>query len=277
VVLGASVGTGAAIATVLARERALDIFGVHRGNHPEGAEQVARAVRDAGRRAHLWTSDAAGFEAAQAGAQELLDRAGPRSVRFFAHAISSASVGHLAVGHPRLHWKQLHKTFDAMAHSFVYWTQAMVERDLLARGAQLLGFSSPVVDSLIGDCSAIAAAKSALETYVRHLAFELGPLGVRVNLLKFGAVKTAALREVYSGEAWERLRAVHDRITPVGDLCTVEEVAAFVSLLAGDRCRWFNGATIDFTGAAVQSLYHHQMFPETDGGDAFRPQEDDDG
>ena len=37
-------------------------------------------------------------------------------------------------------------------------------------------------------------------------------------------------------------------------MCTLAEVAGFVSFLAGDRAEWLNGATLDFTGGMTQSL-----------------------
>ncbi|MCK6592084.1 MAG: SDR family NAD(P)-dependent oxidoreductase, partial [Polyangiaceae bacterium] len=41
---------------------------------------------------------------------------------------------------------------------------------------------------------------------------------------------------------------------PAGRMCGIDEVARFVSVLAGDGAAWMNGATIDFTGGMTQSL-----------------------
>ena len=90
--------------------------------------------------------------------------------------------------------------------------------------------------------------------YVRHLAMELGPLGHRVNLLKFGTVVTPALRVVMGPEAMSRLERAHRDMIPAGRMVTLEEVAAFVSLLMRDEAAWFNGATIDFSGGMTLRL-----------------------
>jgi NAD(P)-dependent dehydrogenase (short-subunit alcohol dehydrogenase family) len=100
----------------------------------------------------------------------------------------------------------------------------------------------------------VAASKAALEVYVRHLAFELGPRGHRVNLLRFPTVITPAVRHVYRPEVLARLEDAHRRMIPAGRMVTLDEVAGVVSFLAGERGEWFNGATIDFTGGMVQSL-----------------------
>jgi NAD(P)-dependent dehydrogenase (short-subunit alcohol dehydrogenase family) len=255
VILGASSGTGAAIAVDVARSRGLDVFGMHRGRYLAQAAQVERDVAASGRRIVMHRGDAGTPEGAAQGADALLAAAGPRSVKLFVHSLASGSVGRFVSGaEDQLHPKQLERTFHSMAHSFVYWAQALVARELLAPGARLLGLTNPLTESLLHNTGAITAAKAALEIYIRHLAIELGPLGHRVNLLKFGTVLTPALEHVYSPEAMARLEAAHRQMNPSGRMCTVEEVARGVSMLVGDEAEWFNGATIDFTGGMTLRL-----------------------
>lgn len=254
-ILGASSGTGAAISEAVARRPGLDVFGVHRGRYAESAKRVERSVREAGRRAVLWQADASTPEAAEAGVEALRQVAGPRSVKLFVHSIAGASVGHfLTEGEDRLHARRIRRTFDTMAHSFVYWAQALVAADMLAPESRLLGLQNPLDATHLSNTGLISASKAALEMYVQHLAMELGPLGHRVNLLKFGTVMTPALKHVYSPEVLARLEAVHSRMNPAGRMSTLEEVARFVSVLVGDDAAWFNGATIDFTGGMTLRL-----------------------
>jgi NAD(P)-dependent dehydrogenase (short-subunit alcohol dehydrogenase family) len=261
-ILGASSGTGAAIAEAVARRPGLNVFGVHRGRYADSARELESRVRDAGRNIHLRQADASTAEAAEAGADALLALAGPRSVKLFVHAIAGASVGHfLSEGPDRLHSRRVQRTFDCMAHSFVYWTQALVRRDLLAPDARLLGLQNPLDQTHLHNTGLISAAKAALEMYVRHLAMELGPKGHRVNLLKFGTVMTPALAHVYSPEALALLEARHAALNPAGRMCTLEEVARFVTVLAGDDAAWFNGATIDFTGGMTLQLLDRVLNP----------------
>jgi NAD(P)-dependent dehydrogenase (short-subunit alcohol dehydrogenase family) len=263
VVLGASSGTGAAIARAVAADPALSlhVFGAHRGNHDAEAEAVIRDVTDAGRRAHFRRADVGTALGCTAGAEELIAVAGPRSVKLFVHSIANASVGPLVTGEPLAPW-QFHKTFDAMAHSFAWWAQELSRRDLLAPGALLLGLSNPMVDQSVKGTALIAASKAALEAYVRHLARELGPRGHRVNLLKFGAIVTEAMKRTFRSDALERLQATLPRAVPAGRLCTAAEVARLVCVLAGDAGAFFNGATIDFTGGETQSLLDVLVHPE---------------
>jgi NAD(P)-dependent dehydrogenase (short-subunit alcohol dehydrogenase family) len=255
VILGVSAGTGAAVARAAAVDPGLHVFGAHRGHHPEEAALVAHDVAAAGRRAVMWVNDAGTAEGARLGAEALLAAAGPRSVRLFVHSIASASLGRfVSGGADQLSPRQVQKTFDAMAHSFVYWAQALVALDLLGPSARLVGLTNPLDASLLYNCGVVAASKAALEAYVRHLAFELGPRGHRVNLLKFPTVITPAVEKVYSGDVLARLEGVHRRMIPAGRMCTLAEVAGIVTFLVSDRAEWFNGATIDFSGGMTQSL-----------------------
>jgi NAD(P)-dependent dehydrogenase (short-subunit alcohol dehydrogenase family) len=262
VVLGASCGTGAAIARTVSRDLGLHVFGAHRGNHAESAAAVERDVVAAGRRLHFRVGDAGTAEGAADGGKVLAELAGPRSIKLLVHSLANASVGQLAlVDGDRLVPRQFQKTFDSMAHSFVWWTQELLARDLFADGALILGLSNPMVDTVVRGTSLIAASKAALEIYVRHLARELGPRGHRVNLLKFGAVMTTAVEKTF-GDSLERLRAVLPQIIPAGRTSTADEVARLVAFLASDGAAWFNGATIDFTGAESQGLFDALIHPQ---------------
>ena len=255
VILGASEGTGAAIARAVARDPGLDVFAVHRGRHPASAEALEQDLRAAGRSVAMRAFDAGSAEGAESGAAQLLEAAGPRSVQLFVHSITGASLGHFTgADEGRLSPRQIHRTFDALAHSFVFWARELDQRGLLAPGARLLGLTNPLGESLIQKCGLIASAKAALETYVRCLAMELGPRGYRVNLLKFSTVVTPAVRTVYGAEAMEQIDAVHRRMIPAGRMCTVDEVGRLVSTLCGESTAWFNGATIDFTGGMTLGL-----------------------
>ncbi|NJK31406.1 MAG: SDR family oxidoreductase, partial [Deltaproteobacteria bacterium] len=167
-----------------------------------------------GREMQWLVGDAGKPELIDEEADTILARIGARSVHIIVHSLANASVGLLASGDPSkwIHPKQVQKTFDSMAHSFVYWTQALLRRDLLAPGARILALDNAINESLLGNLSVIAASKAALETYVRHLALELGPKGYRVNALKFGTVESAALQWIFPADVWDRVKDIHDRM-----------------------------------------------------------------
>jgi NAD(P)-dependent dehydrogenase (short-subunit alcohol dehydrogenase family) len=263
VILGCSVGTGPAIARAVARDPGLHVFGVHRGHHMDAAGALADELRSLSRRAVLHVADAGDADGTQACAGVLRSAAGPKSVSLLVHSLSGAAIGHFLTNRAdAFRPRQVERTFNYLAHSFVYWARTLHELDLLAPGARLLGLTNVLHESLLHNCGLIAAAKAALEMYVRHLAIELGPLGYRVNLLKFPTVTTTALARMLGPEAMERLDAANRAMIPAGRMCTVEEVGRFVSLLLRDEAEWMNGATIDFTGGQTLRLLDLILQPE---------------
>jgi len=264
VILGASTGTGAAVARALVRDPGLHVFAVHRGHYPDEAGALARELGDSGRRVVLHVGDAGRPDGILACAEALARAAGPRRVGLLVHALSGASIGHfLSTRGDAFHPKQFEKTFDYLAHSFAYWAQILFERDLLAPGARLLGLTNALHgDNLLHNTGLIAAAKAALQSYVRYLAVELGRHGHRVNLLQFATVLTPALRTVLGPNAIARLEAVHAEMIPAGRMCTLEEVARFVSLLTREEAAWMNGATIDFLGGMTLRLFDMVLQPD---------------
>jgi len=265
VILGVSEGTGAAIARAVSRDLGLSVFGVHRGRHQPQADALEQEIKSLGRRAVFSIADASTVDGAERGAEAILAAAGPRSVRLLVHSLASASLGLFASGDQRqVVPRQIHRTFEVMAHSFVYWTQAILASDLLAPSARLLGLGNTLSESMIHNCGLVAASKAALEMYVRCLALELGPRGHRVNLLKFPTVNTPAVRKVYGEDAMDRIERVHRQMTPAGRMCTVEEVARFTCVLAGEAGEWFNGATIDYTGGMTLALADLLLHPHPD-------------
>lgn len=255
-VLGASCGTGGAIARALARDPGYHIFGIHRGNHPEDAERVQQSVIESGRNIHFRIGDAGTTEGVLGGADEVQAIAGQHSIGMVVHSLANASVGRLVSGGPdQVTPRQVFKTFESMAHSFVFWTQELFQRKLLAPGAHILGLTNWMTDSVLPGAGLIAASKEALGVYARHMARELGPHGYRVNLLKFGGVFTPAVEKTFGEARLERLRRVLGKLATSHHISTCDEVARFVSVLAGDASARFNGATIDFTGGESQGFF----------------------
>ena len=243
-VLGASRGTGGACARALAADPGLNIFGVHRGTHAADAAAVVAEIRAQGREAHFETLDAARPEQIGGATARLGELVAAGELRVVVHAIANASVGVFTGPETYADW-QYEKTFAAMAHSYVWWAKALLDTPLLAHGARLVGFTNPLTTTPLHRCGLIAAAKGALEVYVRYLALETkGRL--KTSLVNFAAADTRAAN-VAVGD-FDQRRAAFERATPEGRLVTVDEVGRLVSFIAGDGGAWFNGATIDFTG-----------------------------
>ncbi len=263
-VLGCSMGSGAAIARDLARTNGLDIIGVHRGNHPAEAAALRRDVEKEGRRCVLIEHDAGRLEGIASQVErmaEWLDEG--EGIQIAVHALTGASLGPVACRDEparALHPRQIARTFDAMAHSFLFWGQALVHAGLFAQGGQLLALLNFQDESTPPGFAAIGGVKGALSAYVRHMGFEFPRYGVRVNGLRFGAAETEAFGHVpHAREALDNIAGV----SPMGRNVNVEDVASFVSLLADRRAQFLNGSIIPFDGGETAAYAVQMLKPRT--------------
>lgn len=93
-------------------------------------------------------------------------------------------------------------------------------------------------------CEALySASKGAVDAYVKSLAKELGPSGIRVNAVSPGVIKTDMLKD-YSADD---LNDLADD-TPLGRLGSPEEVAKAMLFLASDNASFITGQIIGVNG-----------------------------
>ncbi|MFI0411607.1 SDR family NAD(P)-dependent oxidoreductase [Actinomadura sp. 3N508] len=118
----------------------------------------------------------------------------------------------------------------------------------------LMGRASSVVN--IGSRGAAAgiplrahytAAKAGMIGMTRSLAKELGPQGIRVNVVAPGVIETEAF-DTMPAERAEGLRATYSKKTALGRLGTVEELAGAVLFLLSDHSAYLTGETINVDG-----------------------------
>ncbi len=153
---------------------------------------------------------------------------------------------------------QLEMTLDVMAHSLVYWTQDTVRRNLLGRGARIFAMTSDGANLNLPYYGAVSAAKAALESYIRQLALELGPLGVTCNALLAGVTETPALTKIPG--ARNMIYAARAK-NPFGRATLPEDVAKAVVALLQPGTRFINGNTIGVDGGESKISYIGQINP----------------
>jgi 3-oxoacyl-[acyl-carrier protein] reductase len=90
--------------------------------------------------------------------------------------------------------------------------------------------------------SAYGTAKAGLMQLTRVMAVELAPLGVTVNAIAPGPVRTPI-----TNHGPEQTKAYLDRI-PAGDYGRAEHIAAAAVFLASDECQFVHGETLNVDG-----------------------------
>lgn len=100
-------------------------------------------------------------------------------------------------------------------------------------GASIITLSSTTALIPAQGMSAYGASKAAADHVVRIAALEYGDRGIRVNSVAPGLMKTPMTEAMFGAE---KLIELFKRETPLGELATVENVAAACVWLASDGC-----------------------------------------
>lgn len=87
-----------------------------------------------------------------------------------------------------------HTAMDVSVYSLIAVSHAAAP--LMSEGGSILTLSFYAAEKVVPHYNVMAVAKSALESSVRYLAWNLGPRGIRVNAISAGPIKTLAARGV---------------------------------------------------------------------------------
>jgi NAD(P)-dependent dehydrogenase (short-subunit alcohol dehydrogenase family) len=119
-----------------------------------------------------------------------------------------------------------------------------------SKAGAIVNISSTAATMPFGPFAHYCAAKAALDMYSRALAVDLGPSGIRVNVVTPGPVKTPGgdeARKSFSDATGAPLD-VFTQYVPLGRMGSPDDVAEVVALLASDRGNWLTGANIRVDG-----------------------------
>ena len=239
-VVGGSRGIGGAIARELARRGAHLIVGYH--TDAVAAESVCALARSAGARAVALRLEldapAALGEAIAACAASF------GAIDTLVHCGFGAIPSH---GIDRAAFEELLDAFRRQAGGFFHAVKAVLpSMRSLGRGVIVAVSSSVTLEPPPPNWLAYTTAKSALRGLARSLAVELGPEGIRVNLVSPSLTET------------ERTRALPPRIreeialrAPLGRLATPEDVAGAVAFLVSDDAAFLTGLDLPIVGGAT--------------------------
>jgi enoyl-[acyl-carrier protein] reductase I len=116
---------------------------------------------------------------------------------------------------------------------------------LMADGGTIFAMSYHGANEVIENYGIMGPVKAALESAVRYLAAELGPMGIRVHALSPGPLATRAASGIPDFDAL--MERVAER-APARRLVTIEEVGAACVFLASQYAGAMTGDTIYIDG-----------------------------
>ncbi len=235
-VTGGSRGIGRAMALRLA-EMGADVA-INFWRNRKAADAVVKEIEALGRKGAAYRANVASEEQLHDLFEELEKEFGKLDI-----LISNAASGVLkpAVELTSRHWQW---TMDINAATLLHLIQHALPL-MGDRGGKVVAISSLGSVRAIPNYAAVGASKAALESLVRHLAVELAPKNVNVNILSAGVVDTDALKHFPNRD---HLLDNSMEKTPAGRLTTPEDVADVMSFLVSDFAKMIHGQTITVDG-----------------------------
>lgn len=250
-VLGSSSGFGAATAAALAEEVGLNVCGVHlrRPTDQDAFEDTRRCIEAAGCRYIPFNMNAANPDRRKEALDKMAAEMDGSGFRVVLHSLAFGTLKPYIAekADDAITQANMEMTLDVMAHSLVYWVQESLSRGLLGRGSRIFAMTSSGGTRVVANYGAVSAAKAALESHIRQLAFELAFRGITANSIRAGVTDTPALRKIPGNE---RLVARALEGNPSGRLTTTQDIAQFIALLAkpGPGADWLTGNVLGVDG-----------------------------
>ncbi|MCK5053506.1 MAG: enoyl-[acyl-carrier-protein] reductase FabL [Anaerolineales bacterium] len=240
-VTGSGRGIGRVIALHLAAEGADIVVNFFRNRAP--AEDTAEEIRNLGRKAVVIKANVGDLDDLEnlfSGVEETFG-----GLDIF---ISNAASGY---NRPVLEQKPRgwEWTMNINARALLFGAQHAT-RLMQDRGGAIVSISSPGASHVIPDYVVVGTSKAAIESLTRYLAVELAPLGIRVNAVSPGVVRTDALEHFDAAQDDSVIKRV-SKITPAGRLVTPEDVADLVAFLCSQEACMIRGQTIVIDGGFI--------------------------
>ncbi|NEH59725.1 SDR family oxidoreductase [Rhizobium leguminosarum] len=232
-VTGGSRGIGAAIALALA-DKGADVAITYERSADRAAE-VVRAIEGKGRKALAIQADSADPAAVKRSVDEAAQALGGLDILVNNAAIALyGAIADVSV-------EQIDALLDVNVRSPLLASQAAIP--YLQAGGRVITIGSVGAERIVGDTGTVYfMTKSALHSFTRGLARELGSGDITVNLVQPGSTDTDM--NPANGDFADFQRA----LIPLGRYGTPEDVAAAVAFLASPAARHITGTILTVDG-----------------------------
>lgn len=138
-------------------------------------------------------------------------------------------------------------------------TKAAIEPMLSQKSGSIINILSGSALAPAPRVSIYAAGKGGILAFSRNLAYELGPLGIRVNCVSPGVIRGTRMEAFESGaekgrpEAieWQKVFYELAKQTPLRRIGSPQELANVIVFLASDASKYVTGQTLCVDGGLV--------------------------
>ncbi len=168
------------------------------------------------------------------------------------HAVAYAEREDLARPYYQTSRQGFHTAMDVSVYSFTALARAF--QPLMPKGGSLLTMTYYGGVKVVPHYNVMGVAKAALEASVRYLAYDLGKMGLRVNAISAGPIRTlsaagiAGFRTLY--------KTILD-LSPLKEDITIDDIGNAAVFLCSDMARRVTGEVL-----YVDAGYNVMGFPD---------------
>lgn len=241
-ITGGNRGIGRATALALAAD-GVDSVVTFR-SHPEEAEEVVGELEQLGRKARalqLDTGDTAAFEEFDVALGDVLsDTWGRDSFDYLVNNAGNSSN----TGFAEMTEGEFDRLVDIHFKGVFFLTQRLAAQ--IADDGAIVNVSSALARMSMAKRIGYGSVKGAVEVMTRYMALELGPRGIRVNVVAPGAVATD-----FSGGIVRDTPAFQEQIaehTALGRHAVAEDIGPVIAAVLSDANHWVTGQRIEASG-----------------------------
>jgi NAD(P)-dependent dehydrogenase (short-subunit alcohol dehydrogenase family) len=245
IVTGGSRGIGRNTVESLARRGIHTLFTYH--SHRADADAVVAQVKDAGAKAialQLDTGDIASFDAFVDSAKDALEMLEATRFDFL---VNNAGNNHHNMPFEKATEAELDSIYNVHFKGVFLLTQKLLP--LINDGGRIINVSTTRTRTASPGGAVYGSMKGAVEVLSRHMALELGPRRITVNVVAPGPVATD-----FSGGIVRDNPAVNKRIadnTALGRAGVPDDLGPVIAALLSEECRWVNAQRIEVNGGVV--------------------------
>ncbi len=139
-------------------------------------------------------------------------------IDFLLHSVAFANTDDLAHSTIETSREGFKLAMDISAYSLLALCQAA--KPIMNSGSAILAMTYYGGEKVVPGYNVMGICKAALDACVKYAAFDLGPLGIRVNAISAGPLRTLAARAVGS----EGMEELYKEMAPMSRNITHEEV-----------------------------------------------------